>query len=111
MPYDRMPALTLLHMSVRATCHSRNEASDAGAQNSDIAGNAVQLAGAVQAPQSSAYTSNLADSIVQLVDSAVSGSGATLSASPLLVQLLQVKTCCKSGKMHGLVLHIVHPAD
>lgn len=70
--------------------------SDAGAQNSDIAGNAVQLAGAVQAPQSSSYTSNLADSIIQLVESAVSGSGAMPSASPLLVQLLQVRGWCDS---------------
>ena len=92
MRYDRMPALTQLHMSVMAFCCPRLDASDAGAQDGDIAGNAVQLAGAVQAPQSSSYTSNLADSIVQLVDSAVSGSGATPSASQLLVQLLQVKT-------------------
>ena len=88
----KMPALALQHVSGKAFCCSRLEASDAGAQNDDIADNAVQLAGAVQAPQSSSYTSNLADSIVQLVDSAVSGSGATPSASPLLVQLLQVTT-------------------
>ena len=91
-----MPALKLLHMSVHATSCQRCETSDAGAQNSNIAGNAVQLAGAVQAPQSSSYTSNLADSIVQLVDSAVSGSGAMPNASPLLVQLLQVSRRCDS---------------
>ena len=97
MPYDRVPALPLLRMSVAsALCCSDFETSDAGAQNSDIAVNAVQLVGAVQAPQSSSYTSNLADSIVRLVDSVVSGSGATPSASPLLMQLLQVKTCCDS---------------
>lgn len=97
MPYDRMPALMLLLSYMKAVCCLKFETSDAGAPNSNIAGNAAQLAGAVQAPQSSSYTSNLADSIVQLVDSAISGSGATPSASALLVQLLQVKTCCFSG--------------
>ena len=61
-----------------------------GGPANPIANSAVQLLGALQAPQSSTYISNLATSIVQLIGSVASGQSPTPATAALVVQILQV---------------------
>ena len=63
---------------------------NAGGANQPIASSAFQVLGAVQAPQSSAYDSNLAGSVVQLIQSAVSAQSPPPAAAAALLQILQV---------------------
>lgn len=61
-----------------------------GGPANPIANSAVQLLGALQAPQSNTYISNLATSIVQLIVSVASGQSPTPATAALVVQILQV---------------------
>lgn len=61
-----------------------------GGPTNPIANSAVQLLGALQAPQSNTYIVNLATSIVQLIGSVASGQSPTPATAALVVQILQV---------------------
>ena len=62
----------------------------AGIADSPIANNAVELLGAVQAPQSSTYDTNLANAIIGIIKSAVDGQPPKPNIASTLVQTLQV---------------------
>lgn len=61
-----------------------------GGPANPIANSAVQLLGALQAPQSNTYIINLATSIVQLIGSVASGQSPTPATAALVVEILQV---------------------
>ena len=63
---------------------------DAGIAGSSIANSAVELLGAVQAPQSSTYDTNLANAMIGIIKLAVDGQPPKPNIASALVQMLQV---------------------
>lgn len=76
---------------ISAQCSTSSDlCGNAGGANQPIASSAFQVLGAVQAPQSRTYDSNLAGSVVQLIQLAVSAQSPPPAAAGTLVQILQV---------------------
>ena len=60
-----------------------------------MANSAVQLLGAVQAPQSNTYNSNLAGSVVEVIGAALNGQPPSPRTASALLQILQVHSPCQ----------------